>query len=160
MQLSLGLNFIVLVLMLSGCATSSRDKIYEKMGIAALVGVAVGQAQPNYKATYSTMYAGVGAATAAALSLYLDDPYKESVRLRDEVKVLTSKFEQFENGKVVKQGPATFGAKVPDKYKGLIQPGEWRIYEIDQWVESDDNRLIHQDKIMELTPPSLVPNSN
>ena len=39
----------------------------------------------------------------------------------------------------------------------MINPGEWKIYALDQWIEAGENQLIHQDKIMELIPPSLVP---
>lgn len=148
---------LVSVASLVGCATNGRDRVYRNMGLAAVTGVAVGQSQENYKGTYSTMYAGIGAAVAAAVTLYLDDPYNESEQVKAQMKALSAKFDQFENGKVVSQGPATFGARVPEKYRALINPGEWRVYEIDQWVEDGENRMIHQDKMMEMVPPTLVP---
>ena len=39
----------------------------------------------------------------------------------------------------------------------MINPGEWKIYALDQWIEDSENKLIHQDKMMELIPPSLIP---
>lgn len=161
--MQLGFNFIktilliCLVLQLTSCASTTRDRTYRNMALAGVAGVALGQAQPAYKGTLSLAYAGVGAAVAAALTLYFDDGEKEVERLRAENKIFAAKLGQFDNGKVVGQGTATFGAKVPEKYKALINPGEWRIYDLDQWVEGDDNRLIHQDKMMELIPPSLNP---
>jgi hypothetical protein len=151
------LPLTLVTLLVSACGTTTRDRVYRNMAVAGSVGFAVGQTQPEYKMTLSTAYAGVGAAVAAALTLYFDDGEKEMERLRAENKILAGHMGKFDAGKVIGQGPATFGATVPDKYKAFINPGEWRIYDLDQWVENDENRLIHQDKMMELIPPSLNP---
>lgn len=123
--------------------------------MAGAAGVLVGQSRTDYKATYSSLYGGVSAAVAAALTVYLDDPDKEVERLRSEIRMLSGAADTFEKGQVTHQSPATFGAKVPEKYRGLIDPGEWRVYQIDRWREDGENRLVHESAVMELSPPSL-----
>lgn len=140
-----------------GCATTPTEKVYRNMLVAASLGVLAGQSQPEYKNTHSTMYGGVAASIAGALTLYIENPDKETKKLRDEIVLLTNNQNQFEKGKVVNRGDAIFDAKIPEKYRSLVNPGEWKVYEIDQWQEEGENRLIHRDRVMELSPPSLVP---
>ncbi|WP_413942690.1 hypothetical protein [Bdellovibrio sp. HCB-162] len=157
MTVSRKLVSIFSALILSGCAHTVKEKVFQNMLIAGAAGVAVGQSREEYKGTYSVMYGGIAAATASALTLYFNDPDKENQRLRDEAALLRKQMDSFTEPKLTGVTPATFGAKVPDKYKGMINPGEWRIYEIDRWVEDAENRMIHQDKVMELIPPTLSP---
>lgn len=153
--------FVLVPLLLSaGCAHTPKEKVFQNMLIAGATGVVLGQQKEDYKTTYSTMYGGVAAAVAGAVTLYLNDPDKESEKLREEIRVLKTQMDQIGEPRLATQTPATFGAKVPSKYRSMINPGEWRVYEINQWVEDGENRLLHQDKIMELIPPSLKPSSN
>ncbi|WP_374035774.1 hypothetical protein ACES2I_08815 [Bdellovibrio bacteriovorus] len=150
--------FFVSVLMFSGCSSlNTKERVWRNMAIAGAAGVLVGQSRSEYKSTYSTMYGGVAAATAAALTVYFDDSDKEVERLRAEIRMLSGSADAFEKSQVTHQSPATFGAKVPEKYRGLINPGEWRVYQVDRWREDGENRMVHEDKIMELVPPSLRP---
>lgn len=145
--------------LITACAHTPTEKVFQNMLIAGATGVALGQQKEDYKTTYSTMYGGVAAAIAGAVTLYMNDPDKESQKLREEMRVLKTQMDQIGEPQLATQTPATFGAKVPEKYKSMINPGEWRIYDLNQWIEDGENRLIHQDKIMELIPPSLKPNS-
>ncbi|MBS1972657.1 MAG: hypothetical protein JSU04_20280 [Bdellovibrionales bacterium] len=153
-------NFGILIIALTtGCAHTTKERVFQNMLIAGATGVVLGQQKEDYKTTYSTMYGGMAAAVAGAITLYLNDPDKEAEKLREEIRVMKTQLDQIGEPRLATQTPATFGAKVPNKYKSMINPGEWRVYEINQWIEDGDNRLIHQDKIMELTPPSLIPSS-
>jgi len=143
----------------TGCASSTKGRVFQNMLIAGATGVLMGQQKEDYKTTYSTMYGGVAAAVAGAVTLYMNDPDKEADKLREEIRVLKTQMDQIGEPRLATQTPATFGAQVPNKYRAMINPGEWRVYEINQWVEDGENRLLHQDKIMELIPPSLKPNS-
>lgn len=143
-----------------GCAHTTKEKVFQNMLIAGATGVVIGQQKEDYKTTYSTMYGGMAAAIAAAVTLYINDPDKESDKLREEIRSMKVQMDQIGEPRLASQTPATFGAKVPSKYRSMINPGEWRVYEINQWIDDGDNRLIHQDKIMELIPPSLKPSSN
>lgn len=143
------------VLLSSGCATSIKGQTTEWALIGAGAGAAYGYSRNEYKDKNAMMFAAIGAATGALISLYKQDPDQKISKLSDENAKLKKDIEAFSNPKTEFQTPAMFNSKIPDKYKRLIQPGEWRISEIDQWIEDSENRIIHQDKIMELIPPSL-----
>lgn len=148
---------IPFTLMCVGCATTSREKILQNMAIAAVSGYVAGQQKGDHKSSYSVMYAGLGASAAAVGSLYYYNIDDENKKLRDETKKLKDELDQVLSPKLERHTPGTMAGKIPDKYRNLISPGEWRVYAIDQWVEDGENRIIHQDKIMELIPPTLKP---
>lgn len=145
------------LMLLISCAHTPTEKVFQNMLIAGAAGAVLGQQKEEYKTTHSIMYGSAAAVIAGAVTLYLNNPDKESEKLREEIRVLKTQMDQMGEPKLATETPATFGAKVPDKYKAMISPGEWRIYEINQWVDDGENRIIHQDKIMELIPPSLRP---
>ena len=146
---------------LCSCSTfeklNSRDKTLSLIGIGAATGGIYGASREDYKTQNALMWGGVLATVAAVVGVLKYDQTKEVELLKQEKKLLIEKSEPQQ--KRVAERPATFSAKIPDKYKKLIQPGEWKVFEIDQWIEDGENRLVHQDQIMELTPPSLSPQS-
>ena len=75
---------------------------------------------------------------------------KENQKLKTEMERIYHPSLKFET-------TGMMNSKIPEKYKSMINPGEWKIYALDQWIEAGENQLIHQDKMMELIPPSLVP---
>ena len=149
--------FILASLALSGCATSTKMKVLSSMAGAAALGGIYGLSRPEAKSQNALLWAGVGSAVAGAVAVSLSDPDKEAERLRQETIRLREELEMLNSPRVEKQTTGLFGAKVPEKYRSLINPGEWRVSRIDQWIEDDENRLIHQDLVMELIPPSLNP---
>lgn len=152
--------FLILpaVTLMSCTTNSTRERIVRDMLIAGTVGAAIGYQKDSNQLANATMYAAVTASSVALVDLYLLDPDKEAEKLRQENTKLKNQLDLISNPKVVFETPATFNSKIPDRYKRLINPGEWKIAEIDTWVDDGDNRLIHQDKIMELIPPTLKPN--
>lgn len=148
------------VMLLSGCTTTIKGQTVEWSLIGAGAGAAYGHSRSEYKDKNAMMFAAIGAAAGALLNIYKQDPDQKLSKLSDENLKLKKDLESFTSPKTVYQSPAMFDSKVPDKYKKLIQPGEWRISEIDQWIEDSENRIVHQDKMMELIPPSLKTNSN
>lgn len=147
-------------ILFSSCATTIKGQTVEWSLIGAGIGAGYGYSRSEYKDKNAMMFAAIGAATGALVSIYKQDPDQKISKLSEENLKLKKDIESFTNPKTFYQSPAMFNSKVPDKYKKLIQPGEWRISEIDQWVEESENRIIHQDKIMELIPPSLKTNPN
>lgn len=151
-------KFLLVALMglASGC-TTTKEKVFRDMALAGAAGLALGQNEDRYKNANSLLYASSFAAGAAVISLFINDPDKETERLRAEKSRLQADLDQAFNPTLTSELPGTLNGKIPEKYKGLIQPGEWKVYALDQWIEDGENRLIHQDKIMELIPPSLKP---
>lgn len=145
--------------LLSGCSTTIKGQTVEWSLAGAALGASYGYTRSEYKDKNAMMFAAIGATTGALISLYKQDPDQKISKLHEENNKLKKDLESFTIPKTVYQSPAMFNSKVPDKYKRLIQPGEWRISEIDQWVEESENRIIHQDKIMELIPPALKTNN-
>ena len=141
----------------SGCATSSKTKVLSSMASAATLGGIYGLSRPEAKSQNALLWAGVSSAVAGAVAISISDPDKEADRLRQEATRLREELEILNSPRIEKQTTGLFGAKVPEKYRSLINPGEWRVSRIDQWIEDDENRLIHQDLVMELVPPSLNP---
>jgi hypothetical protein len=152
-------KFIALLLALQsiGCAGTLKHKTWRNMAVAGAAGAVIGSQQPSFKQTQSLLFAGVFASLAAAASLAfyesegsVDAMKAENVRLKEELdEAFAPKLEAI--------APGTMSGKVPQKYQRLISPGEWRVLQIDEWVEDGENRIIHQDKVMELIPPSLRP---
>lgn len=145
------------ILATAGCATTQREKVFQNMAIAAAAGFAIGQTSSEAKNNYSLMYAGLAATGAGVATLYYSNIDDENKKLKEETKKLKEDLDQLLAPRLEKTTPGTMAAKIPEKFRSLVSPGEWRLYAVDQWIEDGENRLIHQDKIMELVPPSLTP---
>ncbi|MDZ4083313.1 MAG: hypothetical protein U1E10_10275 [Bdellovibrionales bacterium] len=103
------------------------------------------------------IFGGSLGALAAGLGLFLFNDDGEALKVKLERDILKLELEKKSKGTLIKELPATFSAKIPKQYLPLVRPGSWKVLEVDQWVEDGENRLVHQDKIMELVPPSLAP---
>jgi hypothetical protein len=154
-------NLVLLALLFStACATTNRQKTIQAMAIAGATGIAYGLSRQTQPQQNAALYGGLGAAAAGFAGLYVWNSDSEADRLREQAELMAEDLDRLRSPKRIFESPATFGAKIPAKYKSLIQPGSWRVSEIDQWVEDGDNRLIHQGLVMELVPPSLKPSGN
>lgn len=154
-------NLVLLALLFStACATTNRQKTIQAMAIAGATGIAYGLSRQTQPQQNAALYGSLATAAAGFAGLYVWNSDSEAERLREQANILTEDLDRLRSPKRIFESPATFGAKIPAKYKSLIQPGSWRVSEIDQWVEDGDNRLIHQGLVMELVPPSLNPIGN
>lgn len=152
------LSVIAGLIFLNGCAISKvKNRMYRDMAIGAAIGALAAQQKSENKHAYSAMYSGIGAALGAVISINLNDPDSENVKLRNQVAKFEADLEASLRPKLEFSSSGMMNSKVPDKYKNMINPGEWRVYRLDQWIEDGENRLIHQDKMMELIPPTLKP---
>ena len=151
-------NSLVLSFMFFSCATNStREKIIKNMLIGAAAGYAVGQLKSENKTGYSLLYAGAISSVVGVGSVWYSDLDDDSERLKKENLKLKTDLDRIFQPSLKFETTGMMNSKVPEKYKSMINPGEWKIYALDQWIEAGENQLIHQDKMMELIPPSLVP---
>lgn len=150
-------TFVILALICAGCAGTQKRQILQSMAIGGTAGAVYGLSKTENRDAYALMWAGIGAAAGAVASIYLNDPDHEIEKMRAETARLKDEMDRMSSPKIEAQTSAFFGSKVPEKYRALINPGEWRVSKIDQWIEDDENRLIHQDLVMELVPPTLNP---
>jgi hypothetical protein len=154
-------TIISLPLLLSGCSSLNiKEKTLRNSIIAGAIGYKIGEQKDTNKNANAALYSSLMALGAAGISLYYFDPDQEIEKQKNEVQSIRKKLDDFQNPKIISISPSFPTGKVPEKYRRMIQPGEWKVYDIDEWVDDGENRLIHQDKIMELTPPSLRPVSD
>lgn len=151
------LTLVIVLGLLAGCATTNRNKTLQAMAIAGAAGIAYGLTRANNRQENAALYGGIGAASAGALGLWVWNSDQELERFKSESQAFSDELDRVRAPSKILESPATFGAKIPAKYRSLVQPGSWRVSEISQWIEDGENRLIHQDTIMELIPPSLNP---
>lgn len=153
------------LLLASGCASlSNRDKILITMGV---VGVAAGTAgalliapPEDNKLPHAGLWGGLGAATAGIASLFIFD--EEAKRKEAEVKI--AKLEKEIASMKEETAPELIATNhvgaskpLPEKYRSLVTPGQWSLYQVDRWVSSSDSELVHQDLIFRFHQPQLNP---
>lgn len=149
-----------LATILSGCSSlKTKEKVVLNSVVAGAVGYKYGEQKESNKNSNALLYGSMLALGASIASVYFYDPEIEIEKYRAESADLKKKLDEFQNPRLVVETNSFQTGKVPPKYKNMIEPGSWKIYEIDEWVEDGENRLIHQDKLMELTPPLLKPNN-
>lgn len=139
-----------------GCATSTRDKVFRDMAIGAATGALIAQTKSDYRMTYTAMYAGAGAAIAGAVSTYLNVSKDE--HLQAENQQLKNRLDQFQKQlqpQLVQQGASLFSSPLPKEMAGLVEPGEWKRYKLDQWVQDPNqpNTWYRQVEMFEIIPP-------
>lgn len=146
---------ILLAYLLCGCSSlSSRNKIYRDMAIGAAVGAALAQTKSENRNAYTTMYAGIGAASAGIISVYLnsDDKIKsENESLKARLDLLQKKLEP----ELIQKGSSLFSSPLPKEVSSLVDPGEWKRYKMDQWVSDPNqpNTWYRQVEMFEISPP-------
>ncbi|MBL7557609.1 MAG: hypothetical protein JNM24_17400 [Bdellovibrionaceae bacterium] len=151
---------LALTITLFGCSSlSTKEKVVLNSTIAGAAGYTYGEHKETNKNSNALLYGSMFALGASIASIYFFDPDSEKEKYRTESIELKKKLDEFQNPRLVVETNSFQTGKVPLKYKNMIEPGSWKIYEIDEWVEDGENRLIHQDKLMELTPPLLKPNN-
>lgn len=127
--------------------------------VGAIAGGLYGASRQSNKEAHAWMWGSAGAAAGSLLVALNDDPDKEAEKLRKEAARLKEQLDELESPKVEAQATGLLGARVPERFRRLVNPGEWKVLKIDQWVEGEgENQLIHQDMVMELVPPALLPN--
>lgn len=127
------------------------------MATGVALGAVYGASRAEMKRENAFIFGGSLGALAAGLGLLMFNDDDRVAQLENERDYLKQELEKKAKGTLIKELPATFSAKIPKQYLPLVRPGSWKILEIDQWVEDGENRLVHQDKVMELVPPSLTP---
>lgn len=139
-----------------GCATSTRNKVLRDMAIGAAAGALVAQTKTDYRMTYTAMYAGAGAAIAGAISTYVNASKDEELQMENQL--LKTKLDHFQKQlqpQLIQQGNSLFSSPIPKEVAGLVEPGEWKRYKLDQWVQdpNQSNTWYRQVEMFEIIPP-------
>lgn len=148
---------------LTSCSTN-RGKTLLGMGVAALAGGTLGAltAPQNERAEgHALMWAGLSSGTAGALGLFVFDEEAKSNELHRQNDVLMKSLNALNgegddpSGQLVYESNSPFGKDVPSEYRGLVKPGRWSVYKLNRWTVNGENTLIHQDKMIQLEPPTF-----
>ena len=144
-------------LLLSACTSMrTRNIILRDMAVGAAVGALVGQSRTENREAYSAMYAGVGAATAGAISALINVPDENQIKKENEnLKEQVRKFEKQLQPQLVQQGNSLFSSPIPNEVSSLVESGEWKRYKMDQWVQDQNqpNTWYRQVEMFEIIPP-------
>lgn len=125
------------------------------MAIGGALGALVGQTKPTHKQFYSTHYAAVGAAVAGVYSALTSSD--SSLKLENErLKIRVSDFEKRLEPKLIAKGSNLFSSPMPKDVQGLMEPGEWKRYKMDEWVQDPNvpNTWVRQVEMLEVIPPT------
>lgn len=139
-----------------GCATSTRNKVLRDMAIGAAAGALVAQTKTDYRMTYTAMYAGAGAAIAGAISTYVNVSKDEGLQMENQqLKTKLDHFQKQLQPQLIQQGNSLFSSPIPKEVAGLVEPGEWKRYKLDQWVQdpNQSNTWYRQVEMFEIIPP-------
>lgn len=139
-----------------GCATSTRNKVLRDMAIGAAAGALIAQTKSDYRMTYTAMYAGAGAAIAGAVSTYMNVSKDEELQMENQqLKTKLDHFQKQLQPQLVQQGNSLFSSPIPKEVSGLVEPGQWKRYKLDQWVQdpNQSNTWYRQVEMFEIIPP-------
>ena len=142
--------------MVTGCATTHKEKIIRNSLLAASTGVAYGVTQDEFKTQHALMYGATAGLITAAVSLYYYDPEKEAESLKKETAALKAKLDEFKNPVLLNQGSTLFSSQIPGELSKFVQPGSWKHYSLNQWIQDPNNQniWIKQTEMYEIIPPS------
>lgn len=139
------------------CSHLEKRNTIRDIAIGAAVGVVIAQAtKDTHKSGYSVMYGGVGGTVAGLLSTYINS--EDSEKRSKELERLKSKVAEFERQlkpQLSQHGNSLFASPIPKEILGLVDPGEWRRYKMDQWVQDQNsqNTWYRQVEMIEIVPP-------
>lgn len=143
---------------LAGCASRShREQMTIGTASGFTLGALIGAQKAHSKEAHALMWGSFLGMLSGAYSIYSSNPDEEIRSLNAKLKLEVDERERMLTPKLVHASPHMMGDNFPKKYQSLVTPGEWRLFETDEWEEDGENRLRHIDKILEMNPPSLVP---
>jgi len=154
---------LILIAINVGCASLTlKQKKLVTIGSAAVIGGVVGAStapKDENKGTHAALWSGVAASVASIYTIYAmdeSDAYEVAVK---ENQLLKDSLDRKINGpKDLKaEGKGLLGSKLPENVRNLVQPGGWKLYQLDRWVkdENNENVFIHQNQALEIIPPSI-----
>lgn len=151
--------FLVSLSAFSGCSSlSNRQKSLMIIAGGALVGGVVGYTTApdgTLPIAHAALFGSTAAAVCSVSSLFLFDEQKRSQELDRKLQIaqreIDALLDRSEKGeKILYQSSLSLGKNLPEKYKDLVQPGNWSVYQLDQWISQGDNVLVHQDKMLKI----------
>ena len=152
---NISLITIIVVITTSCVSQNTRTTIIRDIAIGAAVGALIGQTKSEHREAYTSIYASTGAAVGAITSVYLNVSNENFKKENDDLKIQIQKFEKQLRPELIKQGNSLFNSPLPSEVASLVEPGEWKRYKLDQWVQDQNqpNTWYRQVEMFEIIPP-------
>lgn len=147
-------KILLMTCLICGCTSQNKKtEIVKNMLIGGAIGALVGQAQESHKEAYTVLYSSIGANAGALTTAFMDKDVQAAENAQ-----LKKKIEEFENNlkpKLVNSGESLYSAPLPNDLVGLVEPGEWKRYKMDQWIQdpAQPNTWYRQVEMFEIIPP-------
>lgn len=137
--MSVRMYITLLVILCSGCATSRRGKMIERIAYSSLACGAFAAEQRKYdsnRVSYGAMYGGLCGTAAGLVSAIIDDDSDEMADLREKnLKLHQMVTDQHGVGFTPKNKGEKWGRNyfmsaedpLPDEYKEMVEPGTWKL---------------------------------
>lgn len=148
---------VSICLLQTACATWEKDTLAYMGGSALLCGAATALSAPkdDNKGMHFALGGGLCSAAVGSYRLYMREP-------NDEIREKDLKIKEL-NIKLSNQDPQTdetiesaYGTEeMPEDIQKLIQPGLWKVFNINNWKKKSSNSYVHEDKILEFNPPKV-----
>lgn len=147
----------LVIVILNGCTSlNTRNTILRDIALGSIAGAIIGQTKSTQREANIQMYAGIGGAAAGALSAMFNIPDENQLKTENEkLRTQISKFEKQLQPQLVQQGHSLFNSPLPKEVSSLVEPGEWKRYKLDQWVQDpqQQNTWYRQVEMFEIIPP-------
>lgn len=145
----------------TGACASNRTKRWAATGTAVVAGAIAGaSAAPSgeRKEMHAAYWGSILGLATLLVTDYVWSDTDEVARLQQENQKLGLQLDMVQNANtvLVREGKGTFkdGAFKSAAGEEVFSNGKakWRLYQTDKWLKDGSNRLLHQDKIVELIP--------
>lgn len=151
----------VITVSIIGCSTTGRKKTLAYMGGAFLGGAALGATaapEGDNRNMHAMLWGSTASAVIGATLIYLNDENSEIKEKDYQIRELTTRLNDAKNINSLNtsNGNSSFlESKLPKEYSHLVEPGKWKIYQINEWKKVSESEFVHQDKLMEIEPPKI-----
>ena len=148
---------VILSLNIIACSSVYKKTISTSLAAGAL-GAVYGSTKEDYKNQNAALYGALSALAAGAVALSLDvDELKASKNEAESLRVKLNQFEKRLEPKLIASGNSLFNSPLPREVSGLIEPGEWKKYKMDEWVQdqNDQNSWVRQIERIEFVLPGI-----
>lgn len=156
--------------LISGCASmSNRTKTLVAMGVAGIAAGTIGGISAPHDEipwAHAALWAGGSAAVVGMAGPFVFDEQARSHEYERQLNVAKQEIEAIRWGggaseeKLIYESSGTQDKAIPDELKKLLSPGWVRVYQTSHWVKQGDDSLVHQDKVIRIKKPQLIPNND
>lgn len=158
---------VLFITNLTGCAhLSNKEKTLIAMAAGVVVGGTVGYLTTpkdgSNPVAHATLFAGVTSAAAGGAGLFIFDESKKTEEALRQAEILKKELDAAREtssstaSQLDSEMPSFAGSKeLPKELQSLVKPGKWQLYRLNHWRAQSDSVLIHEDRMLKLTPPQL-----